>query len=302
MNKPIIQIINVEKTYKSGIKAVDNLSFEIYKNEVVGLIGPNGAGKTTTLKIILGLLFPDKGNVLIDGKDIKDVDIKRKIGYLPENPAFPDFMNGRQFLEFHGSLYGIKPKILTNRIDEVLKITGMKERAKDKMNRYSRGMIQRIFLAQAILNDPEVIFLDEPTTALDPVGIIEFRNMILDFKTKGKTILLNSHQLTELEKVCDRIAFINKGKLHRIIEPSTYREGVSEVEVELENFNEELISNLKNKYSFIKERNLFRFFLEEEAFNELLETIIKGKAKILSVQRKKKTLEEVFLQFMEETK
>lgn len=302
MNKPIIQITNVEKTYKSGIKAVDNLSFEIYKNEVVGLIGPNGAGKTTTLKIILGLLFPDKGNVLIDGKDIKDVDIKRKIGYLPENPAFPDFMNGRQFLEFHGSLYGIEPKILTNRIDEVLKITGMKERAKDKMNRYSRGMIQRTFLAQAILNDPEVIFLDEPTTGLDPVGIIEFRNMILDFKTKGKTTLLNSHQLTELEKVCDRIAFINKGKLHRIIEPSTYREGVSEVEVELENFNEELISNLKNKYSFIKEGNLFRFSLEEEAFNELLETIIKGKAKILSVQRKKKTLEEVFLQFMEETK
>lgn len=302
MNKPVIQINNVKKTYKSGIRAVNDLSFDIYKNEVFGLIGPNGAGKTTTLKIILGLLFPDSGEIRIEGGNINDPDIKRNIGYLPENPTFPDFISGRQFLEFHGALHRIEPEELRMIIDKTLQMVGMVERADDKIKRYSRGMIQRIFLAQALLNDPEILFLDEPTTGLDPVGIIEFRNMILDFKSKGKTILLNSHQLTELERVCDRIAFINKGRLHRIIEPSHYKEGTSEVEIEVVNIDEPFISKLKESYKFEIEGRTFKFYLTKNDLTELLKRIIDNRGKILSVNERRRTLEDIFLQFMEETK
>lgn len=302
MHKSIIQINNISKTYKNKVKAVDDLSFEIFKNEIFGLIGPNGAGKTTTLKIVLGLLFPDKGDLKIYEKDIMEIDIKKEIGYLPENPAFPEFITGEEFLRFHGALYGIERKKLNERIKEVLRVVGMEERAKDKIKRYSRGMIQRIFLAQALLNDPEILFLDEPTLGLDPVGVIEFRDLISDLKSKGKTILLISHQLSELEKVCERIAFINKGKLHKIIDSSTYKEGVNEVEIELGILNEGFISDLEKKYSFYRKDNLFIFSLDEKDLNELLEFIINWKVPIISVNKKRRTLEDIFIQFMEETK
>lgn len=302
MDNPIIIIRGLQKIYKGGIKAVDDLSLEIFKNEIFGLIGPNGAGKTTTMKIILGLLFPDSGYIKIDGKAPRNIDIQRKIGYLPENIDYPEFMTGRQFLQFHGSLLGIGRKKLASRIDDVLHIVGMSERANDKIRKYSRGMKQRLFLAQALLNEPEIIFLDEPTTGLDPLGIIEFRNMILDFKSKGKTILLNSHQLSELEKICDRIAFINRGRLHKIIEASTYKEGVNEVEIEIGESNEQFLLDLGKKYTFSQKGNLLIFSLSEKDLNELLEFLIKLKAQILSVNRKRRTLEGLFIQFMEETK
>lgn len=285
---------------KNNIKAVQDLSLEILKNEIFGLIGPNGAGKTTILKIILGLLSPDKGEVKIDGKDIRELDVRRKIGYLPENPSFPDFITGKEFLRFHGSLYGMDKREMERRIEEVLEIVGMKERAGDKMKRYSRGMIQRIFLAQALINDPDILFLDEPTLGLDPVGVMDFRNLILDLKSKGKTILLNSHHLSELEKVCDRIAFIEKGKLHGLIEPSTYKEGVNEVEIEMGEIKEGFLLELRRRYSFSQKGNLFIFSLKEKDLNELLEFLINQKAKIFSVNKRRRTLEDVFIQFMEE--
>jgi len=214
----VVEINNISKRFKSFLsrKTVDalvNVSFQVEKGEIFGLLGPNGAGKTTLVKILLGITFPTSGSATIFNKKISDYRIKKKIGYLPEDHQYPLFLTGEQVLDYFGKLSGIETAIRKRRIDELLEIVKMTEWRNVKIRKYSKGMMQRIGMAQALINDPDIVFLDEPTDGIDPIGRKEIRDVLLNLKSMGKTVFLNSHLLLEVELVSDRVGILNNGFL-----------------------------------------------------------------------------------------
>ncbi|MHB1460629.1 MAG: ABC transporter ATP-binding protein [Armatimonadota bacterium] len=215
-----IRIEGLTKSYlnkTTGVKvaAVDDLHLEVFAGEIFGFLGPNGAGKTTTIKMLLGLIFPDKGDAFILGKPIGESAVRKQVAYLPESPYFYDYLTGRQVLEFYGKLFGIRGKELRSLVDKLLEQVGLTRDGDKLLRSYSKGMQQRIGIAQALINDPQVLFLDEPTSGLDPLARLEIRDTIMSLKAMGKTVFLSSHQLLEVEVTCDRISILNKGKLLR---------------------------------------------------------------------------------------
>lgn len=216
----VIEIKGLTKIYKAldfwkndRVTGVNNVSLEVKKGEVFGLLGLNGAGKTTLMKVMLGLLKPTSGSVAILGKSIDDIEVRSRIGYLSELPYFPKYLKVREVLEYFSELLGIPEKIKRARIEEVIGIVRLGAKADAKVKSLSKGMQGRLGLAQAILNDPDLLFMDEPMSGLDPLGYKETRDIILDLNKRGKTIFFNSHILSEVEKVCDRVAVIHKGSL-----------------------------------------------------------------------------------------
>jgi ABC-2 type transport system ATP-binding protein len=196
--------------------ALKDLSLEIQQGEIFGLLGPNGAGKTTTLKILMGIHFPTSGSARILGKSLDDRAMKQKIGFLPENPYFYDYLKGWEFLDFYGQLYGIGRSRRRATIEELLALVGLEHAANIPLRGYSKGMNQRIGLAQALMNDPEVVFLDEPQSGLDPLGRKQVRDIILALRDKGKTVFFSSHILSDAEMICDRVGILFKGQLRSI--------------------------------------------------------------------------------------
>lgn len=215
-----IRIRDLEKSFKGHLgigrfHALNSASLTVSKGVIYGFLGPNGAGKTTTLKILTGMLFPDKGEVTMLGEKLHDVRTRRNIGFLPESPYFYDYLSGEELLYFMGRLYGLPDKMIKERVAHLLKLVGMEGRAKGQLRKYSKGMLQRIGLAQALINDPELVILDEPMTGLDPIGRREFRDLILDLKTQGKTVFFSSHILSDAESICDQVAILVRGKVVR---------------------------------------------------------------------------------------
>jgi ABC-2 type transport system ATP-binding protein len=214
---PALLVEDLSKTYKlplgKEIKAVEDLFLTVPQGTVFGLLGPNGAGKTTTLKSILGFIRPDKGRIRIFGEDHYLPWVRRKVGFLPEQPYFHLHLNALKTLDFYGELFSMKKKERLKRAEKLLQLVGLFEHRTLPLSKFSKGMLQRLGLAQALINDPELLILDEPASGLDPVGQIDIRNVILQLKKEGKTILLSSHLLTEVEKVSDEIAIIDRGKL-----------------------------------------------------------------------------------------
>jgi len=198
---------------RAKVYAVDDLNLQIRHNEVFGLLGPNGSGKTTTLKMLLGLLHPTKGHALLLGGDGTDPKISARIGFLPEESYLYRFLNARETLDFYGKLFGLPPKVRKMRIEALLDMVGLKAVASRPVGAYSKGMARRIGLAQALINDPDLLILDEPTTGLDPIGTRQIKDLILKLAERGKTILLCSHLLADAEEVCDRIAILYGGKI-----------------------------------------------------------------------------------------
>jgi ABC-2 type transport system ATP-binding protein len=193
--------------------ALNALDLTIFKGEIFGLLGPNGSGKTTTIKLLLGLLFPTSGNALVFDQPAAKVEKNEKIGYLPEESYLYRFLNAEETLDFYGRLFNIPPTVRKQRADELIEVVGLKNDKKRILREYSKGMRQRIGLAQALINDPELVILDEPTSGLDPLGTKWMKDLIKDLKKKGKTILMCSHRLDDVQDVCDRIAILYNGDL-----------------------------------------------------------------------------------------
>src|SRR3954470_13964217 len=202
---------------RDKVRALDDLNLTIKRGEVFGLLGPNGSGKSTTIKLLLGLIFPTRGSAHILGQPAGSTTINEKIGFLPEESYLYRFLNGEETLKFYGRLFKIPSKELKRRVPELLDIVGLDEKSrKRKLREYSKGMARRIGLAQALINNPELVLLDEPTTGLDPIGTREMKDLILDLKKQGKTVLLCSHLLADVQDVCDRITILFKGKMQTL--------------------------------------------------------------------------------------
>ncbi len=217
----IIATQDLRKVYRTGfwLKAappsLKQCSLEIYKGETFGLLGPNGAGKTTLLKLLLGIIRPTAGKATLMGEPAGDGATKSRIGYLPENPYFYDYLTGWEFLSYTAGLFGMAGKAKNRRIAELLDLVQLDRQSatKKQMRRYSKGMLQRVGMAQALINDPEIVFLDEPMSGLDPTGRFQVREIILSLKEQGKTLFFNSHVLSDVEKICDRIAILDQGEI-----------------------------------------------------------------------------------------
>ncbi len=217
---PVVQTSELSKVYRTGfwlnqkIESLKNCSLTVYQGETFGLLGPNGAGKTTLLKTLLGIVRPTSGRAWLLGSPIGNARVKQRIGYLPENAYFYDYLTGWEFLQFIAGLFEIPPDIQQQRIPLLLDLVGLsKSAARKQMRQYSKGMLQRVGLAQALINDPELVFLDEPMSGLDPMGRYQIREIILSLKAQGKTIFFNSHVLSDVEKICDRVAILINGEL-----------------------------------------------------------------------------------------
>lgn len=284
------------------VRAVDDLHLEVYRGEIFGFLGPNGAGKTTTIKMLLGLIFPTKGDAWIFGKPIGDVTVKRQIAYLPESPYFYEYLTGRQVLDFYARLFGIPASERKKKVDMLLDMVGLSRDGDKTLRNYSKGMLQRIGIAQALLNDPELLFLDEPTSGLDPMARIEIRDLILRLKEQGKTIFLSSHQLLEVELICDRVSILNRGKLLKAgrlddLLPS------GRVEIVAENVSDDGVIAKIQKAGGTVQRQDGRLVIQhpdDESVNQVVDIIRSANGTIRSLTPQRLTLEELFVSTIEE--
>ncbi|PXA03620.1 ABC transporter ATP-binding protein [Coraliomargarita sinensis] len=218
MAESAISIKHLTKDFPVGIsgkklRAVDSLDLEVQDNEIFGLLGPNGSGKSTTIKIVLGLLEPSAGDCRIYGKPSRAVEARRSVGFLPEAPYFYRYLSGRELVRYYARLCGVAKSDLNDAVDSVIELVGMGEAAHRRVGTYSKGMLQRIGLAQAIVHDPQLVILDEPTAGVDPLGSAAIAEIVRELKSRGKTILLSSHLLAQIEGLCDRVAILHRGKL-----------------------------------------------------------------------------------------
>lgn len=220
-NDVVIETRNLSKIYRDfwgrkKVNALKSLDIEVRRGEIFGLLGPNGSGKSTTIKLILGLLFPTSGRVLVFDKDASETSKNERIGYLPEESYLYKFLTAEETLDFYGRLFDMSGSLRKKRVDELIKLVGLSGARHRQLKEYSKGMTRRVGLAQALINDPDLILLDEPTTGLDPIGTREMKDLILDLRAAGKTVLLCSHQLADVQDVCDRVAILHQGELKEL--------------------------------------------------------------------------------------
>jgi ABC-2 type transport system ATP-binding protein len=217
-----IEIIGLEKTYTVGFwrkrpkQALRPLDLKVEEGEIFGFLGPNGAGKTTTLKLLMGLIFPTAGSARILGMEIDDPRMKAQIGFLPEQPYFYDYLTARELLDYYGQLSGVEAKQRSTRVNQVLQRVGLPDVGGVQLRKFSKGMLQRVGIAQAILHDPKVVFFDEPMSGLDPMGRREVRDLMAQLKVEGKTVFFSTHILSDAEALCDRVAIIHQGELRGV--------------------------------------------------------------------------------------
>ena len=260
-----------------GIVAVRDLNLRVEPGEIYGLLGPNGSGKSTTLKIILGLVSPTRGSTKIFGRESSSVESRDAVGFLPENPYFYKFLTGKETLRFFGRLCGLNGLRLKERVADLLDLVGLTNARDQRLRTYSKGMLQRIGLAQALINEPKLVVLDEPTAGVDPAGSRDIRNLIVDLKTSGTTVLLSSHLLTQVQEICDRVGILAKGAL--------VREGRLEELIAIENRSELVLENAP-----------------ESLLQEIEKLAANSNAKLVERRRSTTTLERLFLDATSEDK
>ena len=282
MPTPAISIQNLTKTYpipfrREQVTAVKNLSLAVEPGQVYGLLGPNGSGKSTTMKIVLGLVTPTTGRTEIFGRDSRTVESREDVGFLPENPYFYKFLTGAETMAFFGKLCGLRGARLRERTRELLALVGLENAANRRLGGYSKGMLQRIGLAQAMVQEPRLLVLDEPTAGVDPAGSREIRDLILDFKKRGITVLLCSHLLGQVQEICDRIGILHQGVLVREGRLGDLISIENQTELILENATPELLAEIqaavvRSKGRVVEQRQpqttLERYFLEVTGGND----------------------------------
>jgi len=277
----IVETRNLTKVYRDfwgrqKVRALKALDLEIRRGEVFGLLGPNGSGKTTTIKLILGLLFPSGGQALVFGRDATEVTKNERIGYLPEESYLYRFLNAEETLDFYGRLFNMSAPLRRQRTSDLIEMVGLTWAKRRQLKEYSKGMTRRIGLAQALINDPELIVLDEPTTGLDPIGTREMKDLILRLKEEGKTVLMCSHLLADVQDVCDRIGILYQGEL----------------------------KELGRVESLVKVRDVTEIrttILSDEAQQELKAVVQRHGGRVLSIGNPTSTLEELFLHIIRES-
>lgn len=295
-----IEIENLTQNFLTGfwrkrpVRALDGLSLQVESGEVFGLLGPNGAGKTTTFKILMGLIRPTKGNARILGSEVQDVKVRQRIGYLPEQPYFYDYLTAREFLVYCGALCDLPKTEANQRTDELLQLVSLTDSADKQLRKFSKGMLQRVGLAQALINDPEVLFLDEPMSGLDPLGRREVRDLIVNLRNRGKTIFFSSHILTDVEAMCDRVAILNKG---RLIESGKLSEILktrsNEIEVVVSGVSETALSEFPAASATPE---VVRIRLKDDQdLARLLELTHQAGGRIVSVNPVRESLEDLFV-------
>jgi ABC-2 type transport system ATP-binding protein len=218
---PVLELEGVSKSYRTHLSLrkywiLRDLSLSIREGEVFGFIGTNGAGKTTTIKLALGLIFPDGGSIRLFGEDARRPALRSRVGFLPENPYLYDYLTGVEFLDFHARLFGMAAGERRRRVAALLERVGLRNRGDRQLRHYSKGMLQRIGLAQALINDPDLVILDEPMSGLDPIGRREVRDIILDLKARGRTVFFSTHILSDTEMICDRVGMLVRGALKAV--------------------------------------------------------------------------------------
>lgn len=300
----IVQIQNLRKVFRVGfwgrrVTAVDGLSFEVQRGEVFGFLGPNGAGKTTTIKMLMGLIYPTGGTATLFERPVGDPAAKAKVGFLPESPYFYDYLTGREFLRFYGHLFGLLGTALEKRIDELLDLVGMAHARDLQLRKFSKGMLQRVGIAQALINDPELVVLDEPMSGLDPIGRKEVRDLIFRLKESGKTVMFSSHILHDAELLCDRVAMIMKGKLVACGHVSELIAGdtTHEVEMVIDRLLPEALERIKplaGKVVLQGERVMV-VLSNQQAVDQALDVVRSAKAKLVALTPHKASLEDLFI-------
>lgn len=286
---------------------VNGLDLEMLQGEVFGFLGPNGAGKSTTVKMLLGLVKPTAGELQVLGGNPFNPAIRAGLGFLPEQFRFQTWMTGQEFLMFHGRLAGMKASELKKRIPTVLERVGLAGRGREQLNGYSKGMLQRCGLAGAILAHPKLIFLDEPTSALDPIGRVEVREIIEDLRGEGVAVFLNSHLLSEVEQVCDRVAFIKQGQVLRQGNMRELMGGVIPLEITLDQLPDNLLQELKNLGEVrhidrhpINRVEVILWLKEENIIPAIANAIADSKVQLYALTPQKPDLETMFLELIEE--
>jgi ABC-2 type transport system ATP-binding protein len=300
-----IEIENLTKDYPFGFlhlkkkRSLEGLTMQVEDGEVFGFLGPNGAGKSTTIKLLVGLIFPDAGSARILGKPTTDIEMHRDIGYLPEQPYFYDYLTAAEVLDYFARFHDLTAADRGERVTRMLKKVGLETARKIQLRKYSKGMLQRVGLAQAILHDPKVVILDEPMSGLDPIGRREVRDIILELKRDGKTVLFSTHILSDAEMLCDRVGVIVGGKLRGVGAPGEIV-GMKAQGMEI---LFELPSGGANATAILakaaKTGDRYRMQVSEEELYPALEQLHGVGAKILSVAQVKASLEEFFMHLIE---
>jgi ABC-2 type transport system ATP-binding protein len=295
-----IETIDLTKTYQSRlggkVNVVDHLNLQVEEGEIFGFLGPNGAGKTTTIKILLGIIYATSGTARVLGKEAGDIQVHREISYLPERPYYYEHMTGMEILRFYASLFNIKDDEKCMRLLEKVNLAGDLNKT---ISQYSKGMQQRIGLAQSLLNDPRLLFLDEPTGGLDPIAHIEIRDLILQFREEGKTCFISSHELSDVERICDRVAIINKGRIEAQGRLEDLLQG-GRIEITARGVPAGMEESLRSKVSdsivSLNHGVLLVDMPDHHDPNAVIDTLRGAGAQLLSVIPRRKRLEDLFVE------
>ena len=302
---PIVEIDNLTKDYEVGfwrkrkVRALDGLSLKVEPKQIFGFLGANGAGKTTTLKLLMRLIFPTAGLASILGQDISDISMHQRIGYLPENPYFYDYLTPREFLDYSGQLFELDSATRKRRAEELLQRVNLNHKSWDRqLRKLSKGMLQRVGLAQALVNDPEIVFLDEPMSGLDPVGRREVRDLIASLRTEGKTVFMCSHILSDIEVLCDDVAILKQGRLaHAGSLDELQAQGSNQIEIVATGVNETVLrESLGSDAQVLIDASGLRIHIQDEKeIDAVIAAVRKANGKLVSVQPVRQSLEELFL-------
>jgi ABC-2 type transport system ATP-binding protein len=301
----IVEIDNLTKDYEVGfwrkrkVRALDGLTLAVEPRQIFGFLGANGAGKTTTLKLLMRLIFPTGGRASILGQDINDISMHQRIGYLPENPYFYDYLTPREFLDYCGQLFDLDSATRKQRAEELLTRVNLDQKSWNRqLRKLSKGMLQRVGLAQALINDPEIVFLDEPMSGLDPVGRREVRDLIASLRTEGKTVFMCSHILSDIEVLCDNVAILKQGRLAHAGPLNELRaQETNQIEIVAAGADEAMLrENLDGNAQVLIDASGFRIHVQnEKEIDAVIAAVRKANGKLVSVQPVRQSLEELFL-------